>query len=68
MTNKKEPEFLTPAVVARLVGLTPSSVRLAATTGKLRAALTTVDGRRLFLRADVEAWRHRTRRSKTTKA
>jgi hypothetical protein len=58
--GKQRVEFLTPGVVARLVGLTPSSVRLAAKTGKLKAAIVTVDGRHLFVMSDVQAWRRRT--------
>lgn len=60
-------EFLTPADAARILGLTPAGVRLAAHDGRLRVAATTPSGVRLFLREDVEAFsraRSRARRKR----
>ncbi len=45
-------DFLTPAEVARLAGVTPAAVRLWADSGRL-PVLRTPAGLRLFRRADV---------------
>jgi excisionase family DNA binding protein len=45
--------LLTPADVARIMGLTPDAVRALNNKGRL-PALKTLGGRRLFRRADVE--------------
>jgi len=50
----REP-LLTPADAARVLGVTPSTVRLMAKRRVLRIARVTEGGNRLFRRADVEA-------------
>jgi excisionase family DNA binding protein len=50
----REP-LLTPADAARVLGVTPSTVRLMAKRRVLRVARVTEGGNRLFRRADVEA-------------
>jgi DNA-binding transcriptional MerR regulator len=50
-------DFLMSADVARLLDITPATVRDAANAGRLKVAATTPQGVRLFLREDVEAWR-----------
>jgi hypothetical protein len=47
-------EFLESADVARLTGLTPASVNLAADAGRIRVTARTQRGGRLFTREDVE--------------
>ncbi|HZS39769.1 MAG TPA: helix-turn-helix domain-containing protein [Polyangia bacterium] len=44
---------MTPSDAARILGLSPDSVRALSDSGRL-ATLRTVSGRRLFRRADVE--------------
>lgn len=63
----QEEEFLTKAQVARLVGLSPASIRLAAEAGKLAVAARTVAGARLFRLADVEAYLRSRERSGESK-
>jgi len=48
--------FLLASDVAKLIGLTPATVREAATSGRLRVAAVTVGGVRLFRKADVLAF------------
>jgi len=50
----REP-LLTPADAARVLGVTPSTVRLMAKRRVRRVARVTEGGNRLFRRADVEA-------------
>lgn len=50
-------EFLTAADAARILDLTPSGVRLAANTGRLRVAAMTPGNVRLFSREDVERFK-----------
>lgn len=50
-------EFLLSADVARLVGITPASVRHLASLGRLPVAAVTESGVRLFRKADVERLR-----------
>jgi hypothetical protein len=47
-------EFLESADVARMTGLTPASVNLAADAGRIRVSARTLRGGRLFTREDVE--------------
>ena len=47
--------YLTPADAARILGVTPSAVRLMTGRGELQIAATTESGIRLFDRADVKA-------------
>ncbi len=49
------PKLLASADAARLLGVSPASVRLYARFGQLRVAQRTVGGVRLFERADVLA-------------
>ena len=46
-------DLLTPSDAARVLGLSPDSVRVLSDSGRL-AALRTVSGRRLFRRGDVD--------------
>lgn len=46
--------YLTPADAARLLGVTPATVREMERRGTLKAAARTKGGARLFRRADVE--------------
>jgi excisionase family DNA binding protein len=46
-------DLLTPSDAARVLGLSPDSVRVLSDNGRL-AALRTVSGRRLFRRGDVD--------------
>jgi excisionase family DNA binding protein len=48
-------ELLTPADAARILGLTPASVRALADRGRLAIAAVTRGGNRLFRRQAVEA-------------
>jgi DNA-binding transcriptional MerR regulator len=50
-------DLIETADAARILGLTPNSVRMYAKAGQLRPAVVTPRGARLFLRADVEALR-----------
>lgn len=50
-------ELLTPADAAKILGLTPAGVRLAANDGRLKVTATTPNGTRLFLREEVERFR-----------
>ena len=57
MTQKMpNARFLTAGDVARVLGVTPATVRLMHRTGRLTAAEETAGGIRLFHRADVEAF------------
>jgi hypothetical protein len=56
-------DFLLSADAARIVGVTPASIREAALAGRLVVAATTAGGVRLFRSADVEAFRRQ--RAKT---
>ena len=49
-------EFLSPAIVARVLGISTAAVRAASMDGRLRVAARTVDGRRLYVLDDVKAW------------
>jgi hypothetical protein len=51
--------LLTKADCARLLGVTPEAVRLAAKDGRLPVAAWTAGGIRLFCRQDVEGYRER---------
>lgn len=52
--SKRDPnELMTPSDAARVLGLSPDSVRALADAGRL-PTLRTVSGRRLFRREDVE--------------
>jgi len=53
MTKRDPDELMTPSDAARILGLSPDSVRALSDSGRL-ATLRTVSGRRLFRRADVE--------------
>jgi len=53
MTKRDPNELMTPSEAARLLGLSPDSVRAMSDGGRL-PTLRTVSGRRLFRRADVE--------------
>jgi excisionase family DNA binding protein len=53
MTRRDPDELMTPSEAARVLGLSPDSVRSFADTGRL-PTLRTVSGRRLFRRGDVE--------------
>ena len=56
MTHERpEARFLTAGDVARILGVTPATVRLMHRTGRLKAAEETAGGIRLFHRSDVEA-------------
>jgi excisionase family DNA binding protein len=48
------PTFLTPADAARVLGVTPATIRLMVQRGDLRVAAMTESGIRLFERAEVE--------------
>jgi hypothetical protein len=50
-------ELLTTADAARIAVRTPETIRRAADAGRIRVALRTVSGVRLFRRADVERFR-----------
>ena len=54
MNSPNDEPFLAASDVARVVGLTPAAVRLAARTGRLRVAAMTRSGIHLFLLEDVE--------------
>jgi len=56
-TEGEEPmdELLETAEAGRVLSLTPAAVRLLAKQGKLRAAVLTGRGQRLYRRADVES-------------
>jgi helix-turn-helix protein len=47
-------EFLESADAARITGLTPASINLAANAGRIRVSARTKRGGRLFRREDVE--------------
>ncbi|MFN8675488.1 MAG: MerR family transcriptional regulator [Thermomicrobiales bacterium] len=47
-------KLLTPADVARILGIVPATVRALALSGQLEPAVTTERGMRLFRRSDVE--------------
>jgi len=49
-------QFLTPADVGRLVGMTAAGVKVAVRAGKLPVAAFTARGGRLFRLVDVEAF------------
>lgn len=49
-------QFLTPADVGRLVGLTPAGVKVAVRTGRLPVAAFTLRGGRLFRPLDVQSF------------
>ena len=55
-TPREDPmdELMETAEAGRVLNLTPAAVRLLARQGKLRAAVLTGRGQRLFFRADVE--------------
>lgn len=57
MASMAMSELLTPADAAKILGLTPAGVRLAAKDGRLRVTATTPSGARLFLREDVERFK-----------
>jgi DNA-binding transcriptional MerR regulator len=57
-------EFLLSADVARILAVTPATVRDAARAGSLPVAATTPSGLRLFTRADAE----RLRRERSSRA
>ena len=54
MTHAAHP-YLTSALVARQLGVTPAQVRQLARNGRLRVAATTAGGTRLYHPADVAA-------------
>ncbi len=58
--------LLTPADAARILGVTPATVRLMVQTGRLRVAVRTEGGIRLFRRAEIE--RLATQRAEQAKA
>ncbi len=58
--------LLTPADAARILGITPATIRLMVATGKLKVAVRTEGGIRLFRRADIE--RLATQRAEQAKA
>lgn len=47
-------DLMTAADAARILSITPDMVRLLARQGRLRAAVRTIRGVRLFRRADVQ--------------
>ena len=49
-------QFLTPADVGRLAGLSPAGVKVAVRAGKLPVAAFTVRGGRLFRPVDVQSF------------
>jgi hypothetical protein len=58
MNPKKKPArtLLTKSDAARLAQCTPAAIRAAAESGRLRVAVRTPGGNRLFRLADVEAF------------
>jgi DNA-binding transcriptional MerR regulator len=55
MAHPKAPvELLESADVARILGLTPTAIRVYGSQGRLRAAAVTPRGSRLYRRRDVE--------------
>jgi DNA-binding transcriptional MerR regulator len=57
-------EYLTTADAGRILDLTPAAVRLAASDGRLRVAVVTPSGQRLYSREDVEALASRRQRAR----
>ena len=61
-------ELLMTADVAKLAGVTPAAVRQWAETGRLKAAVRTVSGVRLYERGEVERLIAQRRKDRATRA